>query len=146
MSDQPQVRDRLYWARRAAERAAHRGGYMASLLAAYREMRGMDEEQLAVDLGCPPERLPLLGLCRQPEREAPRFAADVQAIAAYAGASAGRLAQLIRAVDTARVFVGRSEAGAEGLLAAARDAGEQPGDAEEPTVAERPDQDEQGSG
>ena len=76
------------WARRAAERAARRGGYMASILADYRALQGSDEaeEEVARELGCPPERLPLLGLCRAPRRDAPGFGTDVREIAEFAGA------------------------------------------------------------
>ncbi|MGI8913621.1 MAG: hypothetical protein ACR2JY_07530 [Chloroflexota bacterium] len=112
------------WARRAAARAAARGGYMAGLLAAYQEMQGMDERQLAAELGCTLERLPLLGLCREPRREQGRFAADVREIAGYAGANVGRLAQLVRTVDTTRALGRRRSDASDGYLAAARDAGD----------------------
>ena len=95
---------------------------MATLLAEYQEMMGMDERQLAADLDCPPERVPLLGLCRAPRRLETQFAADVRELAAYARANAGRLARLIRAVDSTRAFVGRVGEANEGYLAAARDA------------------------
>lgn len=110
------------WARRAAALAARRGGYMAGLLAAYQEMRGMDERQLAADLACPLERLPLLGLCREPRRDEGQFAADIREIAGYAGANIGRLAQLVRAVDTSRALRHRRSDAPGGYLAAARDA------------------------
>ena len=116
------------WARRASTLAARRGGYMAGLLAAYQEMRSMDERQLAAELGCPLERLPYLGLCREPRREQGQFAADVREIAGYADANVGRLAQLIRAVDTSRVLSNRRGSGRDGYLAAARDAEEAPED------------------
>jgi hypothetical protein len=132
--------DQLAWARRAAARAARRGGYMATLLAEYQEMTGMDERQLAAELDCPPERLPLLGLCRAPSRLETRFAADVRALAAYGRANAGRLAQLIRAVDSARAFAGRTDEADAGYLAAARDA------EDAPPAASAADTAEQGAG
>lgn len=125
----------LPWARRAAARAAQRGGYMATLLAEYQEITGMDDQQLAADLACPPERLPLLGLCRAPRRLESQFAADVRTLAAYARANAGRLAQLIRTVDSRRTFAGRVGEGEVGYLAAARDAEEAPA----PRAASEPD-------
>jgi hypothetical protein len=108
------------WARRAAARAAERGNYMAGLLTAYQEMQGMDERQLAADLGCSDERLLLLGLCRAPRRA--QFAADVREVAAFAGADPGRLAQMIRAVEAKRALAQRRGVAGEGYLAAARDA------------------------
>lgn len=110
------------WARRAAARAAERGGYMAGLLAAYQEMQRMDERQVAAALRCSLERLPFLGLCREPRREQGQFAADVREIAGYAGADVGRLAQLIRTVDATRALGQRRSEAPDGYLAAARDA------------------------
>ena len=82
----------------------------------------MNDQQLAETLGCPPANLPLLGLCREPRRQSPRFAADIQAIAAYCGANAGRLAHLVRVVDTTRTLASHAGERTEGFLAAARDA------------------------
>ena len=107
---------------------------MAGLLAVYQEMQRMDEQQLAAELGCAPERLPLLGLCREPRRDQAQFAADVREIAGYAGAKIGQLARLIRSVDAARAL--RSRRGDAGYLAAARDAEDQAVDGEPGAGAE----------
>lgn len=114
------------WAHRAAARAAERGGYMAGLLVTYREVQGMGERELAEELGCSAERLPLLGLCRQPRRDGARFAAEVRELAAFAGADAGRLAHVVRAVDATRAMGQREGAAGAGYLAAARDAAGEP--------------------
>ncbi|HEY8742260.1 MAG TPA: hypothetical protein VIU62_04130 [Chloroflexota bacterium] len=126
MNKEGEARGRDDWARRAAARAAARGGYMAGLLAAYQEMQRMDERQLAAELGCAPERLPLLGLCQEPRRQQTQFAADVREIAGYAGANVGQLARLIRTVDSTRALSKRSANADAGYLAAARDAADPP--------------------
>ncbi len=105
---------------------------MAGILNAYRDMQGSDEAQLAAELGCLPAQLPLLGLCREPRRDAPRFADDIRQIAAVAGANVLRLAQVIRAVDSLRALGGSRDT-AGGYLAAARDAdAEREGDSGHP--------------
>ena len=111
-------------ARRAAQRAAERGGYMESLLQDYRVSRHMSDEELAAYLRCPIERLPLLGLCGQPRAES--FAPDVRKIAAFARADTGRLAQLIRAIEMDERLATRVREDASGYAAAARDREDEP--------------------
>ncbi len=114
----------LATARRAAQRAAERGGYMASLLQEYRVRQHMSDEELAAYLRCPIERLPLLGLCGQPRADT--FAPDVRTIAAFARADSGRLAQLIRAVAIDETLATRVRDPAIGYAAAARDREDEP--------------------
>jgi hypothetical protein len=119
------------WARRAAARAAKRGGYMATLLAAYQELHAMDDRALAQELECPVERLPLLGLCHEPRRDAGHFGADVAKLAGFANASLLQLSRLIRTVDTVRALA------EEGHIAAAARDREREG-ADEPSDTDHP--------
>jgi hypothetical protein len=108
--------------RLAAERAAGRAFYLASVLLPYAEVEGLDEAALAERLGCRPADLPRLLLCRRPRPEPPAFGADVERIAAAFGLSALRLAEVVRLADALRAL-GDAEASGEatGWLAAARD-------------------------
>lgn len=99
----------------AAARAEERSFFLASALAAYRRLSGFDDARLAAWLECRSEALSRLGLCRRPDGETAMFVEDVQRIAAFAGASAARLASLLRAVENAEAMRGR---GAETLMAA----------------------------
>jgi hypothetical protein len=106
--------------RRAAERAAGRPFFLASLLLPYAAAEGLDDAGLAARLGCAPGDLARLLFCRRP-REAPDFRADVERIAEAFGLEAGRLATVLReaaAVGAFRVAEPRAE---YGWLAAARD-------------------------
>jgi hypothetical protein len=58
----------------------------------------MSREDLAAYLGCAPEELPKLALCRVPHATTPRFREDVERIAAYVHADSSRLVQLLREV------------------------------------------------
>ena len=106
---------------RAGRRAAMRGGYMASILSEYRELRQMTDEQVASELGCSVNRLERLALCREPRRQQPRFSQDIQELAAYCGADAGRLAGVLRTVDGLRALAKHRDSDDGGMLAAARD-------------------------
>ena len=83
----------------AAARAEAEPFFVASALAAYRALAGFDTTQLAAWLGCPADNLARLSLCRRPEGGSAMFADEVRRIAAYVGGDAGRLAQLLRAVE-----------------------------------------------
>jgi hypothetical protein len=85
--------------------------------------RGIDEEDLAVLLGCSPEQIFRLALCRRPDIRT--FRQDVERVAAYVGANALRLAEMLREVDA---WTALQETTADstlqpgsGLLMAARD-------------------------
>jgi hypothetical protein len=84
---------------RLAALARERPTLLASLFVAYREQEGLDEDGLAAFLGCAPEMLPRLALCRRP-RQAPHFREDVERIASYAHANAIQLARLVRAGES----------------------------------------------
>lgn len=107
--------------RYAAERAVSKPFYLASVLRAYQELHGMDDEQLGRQLGCDPSDLPRLGLCRRPDPAPSRFRADVEQVAEHFGLSAIALAGIVREVDATRQL--RAGAGLDdaGPLLAARD-------------------------
>lgn len=107
--------------RRAAERAAERPFYLASLLLAYARAERLDDAGLAAQAGCDLARLPLLLLCRRPEGEGAVFRADVEAIAARFTLDAVRLARLIRRANAVTAFESVAPDRSQGLLAAARD-------------------------
>jgi hypothetical protein len=108
---------------RAARRMEGDVFYMASALAAYRAIEGLDDESLAARLSCDVDDLPSLALCRRPDPTSPRFQAEVQRIADYAGVQPLALVRLLRAVNTGNALRGQrtSLPDNRGLLAAARD-------------------------
>jgi hypothetical protein len=82
-----------------------------------------DPAALAARLGCPPESLRRLALCRRPEEVPERFAVGVREIAAHAGCDPAALRDLLReaaAVERLRGPDGATDVG-RGLLLAARD-------------------------
>src|SRR5688500_10899530 len=108
---------------RAARRMEGDAFYMASALAAYRAIEGLDDEALAALLGCGAGDLPSLALCRRPHPKSPRFQAEVQGLAEYAGVQPLALVRLLRAVNTSNALRTQrtSLPDNRGLLAAARD-------------------------
>jgi hypothetical protein len=116
----------------ASLRAASRRFFLASALAEFQALRGMTDDQLATFLGCVPEVLPELRLCRRPEPTTSTFRADVEEVAAYASATSEQLVRLLREVDSAAALRRAPAAAADrGALLAARD---------RPDAAEREDE------
>ena len=72
----------------------------------------MDIADVAGELGCLPEVMNAMSLCRAPRREPPYFREDIEAVADRFQVRADRLANLVRQVKVA------SE---QGMLLAARD-------------------------
>jgi hypothetical protein len=112
--------------RRAAERARADPFFLASALLAYARAERLDDAGLAERLGCAPTDLPMLLLCRRPDKEGTGFRMDVERIAERFGLDAVRLGRILRMADTLVAFGGTpfGEPAAEGrggLLAAARD-------------------------
>jgi hypothetical protein len=107
--------------RRAAERAAQRPFYLASVLLAYARAERLDDAGLASRLGCDPASLPHLLLCRRPTGEGIVFRADVEAIARRFTLDARRLRDVIRAADALVSLQAAAPDKTGGLLAAARD-------------------------
>jgi hypothetical protein len=109
--------DRERLRRVAAARAEENPFFLASALAAYRRLMGLDDAALAAHLGCSVAALPHLALCRRPEGDSPMFRDDLTRIAAYVGCDPARLAQLLRAAEAAD----RMRVASPGALLAARD-------------------------
>lgn len=113
----------LQW---AAKRAAEEPRLLGYELREYRVLNDATEDELAATLKCSRDALVCLALCRRPDLSAPSFRADVEQIALHCGASAQKLAALLREVDSLRTIRQVSVppllvAGRSGLLAAARD-------------------------
>lgn len=108
---------------RAAQRAEQQPFFLASVLAAYRATHQLDDASLADLLGCAPDDLVRLALCRRPAPESARFSAEVDHLARRFGLHGDRLAAIIRQVDalTALAQHLQTAAPATGLLRAARD-------------------------
>ena len=112
--------------RRAAERAGERRFFLASALLPYARAEGLDDAGLADRLGCTPEDLPALLLCRRPGNEGGRFRMDVERIAERFGLDAANLARVIRLADALQAFGPAASDAPSGLLAAARDRDDAP--------------------
>lgn len=121
---------------RAVARFAADEFFVAWALERYRAAEGLDEEQLASFLECPPEQLARLALCRRPLTSSPRFAQEVQSIAAYAGANPFRVAALLRRVETTEALAAAAPVAA--FFAAARDRAPAEQAAEQPEAQEQP--------
>ena len=107
----------------AAARAAARPHFLAHALFVFRTHQDWDESQLATYLGCQPDTLALVGLCRRPRQDPAKFRDDIQKISERFSLEAERLAMLVRFVDAMDAFQAGSQSGAlsSELLAAARD-------------------------
>jgi len=106
--------------KRAARRAIDRPFFLAGALQIYQEENGLSETELADFLGCSPEDLPCLALCRQPV--GPSFLNDVTHLASRFGLNGGRLAALIRDIEVTEGF----RAGSGPTAMAARDREDNP--------------------
>ena len=98
--------------------------FLAAPLARYAETQQMDDAALAAHLGCAPETLTGLRLCRNPPPEPPRFGQDVERIAAHFGLDPDRLVQVRRSGQALLHLSRPAGAAAEetpGYLMAARD-------------------------
>lgn len=113
--------ERLESLKRAAQIAQGDPFYLAGLMEVYQHMEGMDSSSLARYLGCLPDTLPRVALCRRPDPSPRRFRADVEAIARRFGLKADHLANLVRVTDAFRHFSTSQGAAPLGNLMAARD-------------------------
>ena len=112
----------------AARRAAHHPFFLAGVLLAYQEAHKMNDHALASFLGCAPDDLPRLALCRRPRAAPPEFRADLAHLAARFHLRAEQLANLLREVDALQ-SIQRQAAQAHGtqrILRAARDRDDEP--------------------
>lgn len=116
------VENDLVELRAAAARLEGDHFFMASILADYRTVLRLNDQQLAKVLDCNIEALMSLAFCRIPHLgDEKLFLSDVQAIAKYVGCDWKELARVIRTVQslaTLRRFTGAPE---EQVLKAARD-------------------------
>ncbi|MFN8557421.1 MAG: hypothetical protein U0531_08745 [Dehalococcoidia bacterium] len=127
--------------RMAARRAEADDFFVGAALAAYRDLEELDDDGLMRALGCDRAGLTRLALCRRPDPASPRFMADVERIAAHAGALPIALVRLLRAVEAHAALSGGARTG---FLAAARDredeAPEPPADAPAPNAGQDRDE------
>ena len=82
---------------RLARLARDRASFMASLLAIYQAQEELGDAELAQFLEIDVEGLPLLALCWRPRMDAGGWDSDIEQIATYTKANAGRLARLVQA-------------------------------------------------
>lgn len=97
--------------------AKERPNLLAGPLDLYKEQEGLDDEQLAAQLGCELGAIARLALCERP-RPHPHFREDVERIAAYIQVDTLQLATLIRAIEARVAFSHKSGATSPALLAA----------------------------
>jgi hypothetical protein len=81
---------------RLARRVRDDPRFLALVLAFYAESERLDDAALAARLGCPPENLPMLRLCRAPDPAPAVFQTDIARIAARFGADPDTLAAAVR--------------------------------------------------
>lgn len=86
--------------------------YLGWYLDRYSEMRGMSMAELGRELGCLPETVNSISLCRAPRSEPPHFRSDIERVADRFQVRADRLMTVVRYVQV------ESD---ESILLAARD-------------------------
>lgn len=86
--------------------------YLGWHLARYSEMRGMSITELGIELGCLPETVNSISLCRAPRPVPPHFRSDIERVADRFQVRADRLMRIVRYVQV------ESD---ESILLAARD-------------------------
>jgi len=79
-----------------ARRVEDDSTFLACLLAHFARSERLDDAALAERLGCPPDQLAALRLCRSPRPEPNHFRADVARIAGHFGLDVNRLLEAIR--------------------------------------------------
>jgi hypothetical protein len=130
-----EARDKEHLMAHAAARAESRPFFVASALAAYRDLAGVDNAGLAAHLGCTPAALARLALCGRPMEDDPMFTDRVRRIADHIGCDPVRLDSLLRAATAAD----KMRTSASGTLLAARDRiSEEPAAYETPPDADHP--------
>lgn len=80
-----------------AKLAEQRDSFLAKPLVRYAAAHSLTDAALAGALGCPPEKLSALKLCKLPRRE--HRTADIRRIAGYVGCDAEVLARVLTEVE-----------------------------------------------
>lgn len=80
----------------AADRAASRPAFLAFALARYAAAEQLDDTALAARLGCPPDVLAHVRLCRMPPADPDVFRAAVARISEQFGVAPGPLGDAVR--------------------------------------------------
>jgi hypothetical protein len=118
--------------RQLARRLQDKVEFMASVLAQYQKQERVDDRALAEQLGVSTEMLVRLALCKRPKSESSQFAEQLRQIASFTHMDPGRLAMLLRHIESLEQFSqlpdGRQAPVGSGLLAAARDRDESQAD------------------
>ena len=86
--------------------------YLGWHLARYSEKKGVSMEELGRELGCLPETVNSIALCRAPRAEPPHFQRDIERVAERFQIRADRLMGIVRLAQVS---------GEESMLMAARD-------------------------
>lgn len=111
------------WLEVAARRSGQHTWTLGYVFEQYLRHEGKSAGQLAEDLGCSPEVLPWLSLCRRPDEE--RFAEHLEMIEKRFGVEPFRLAAVLRRVEVLEVLPAQRDAGDDSeegsYLLAARD-------------------------
>ena len=98
--------------RKLSQLASRDPFYMGWYFTMYAEMMSVDIADVAGELGCLPEMMNTMSLCRAPRAEPPHFREDIESVADRFLVRADRLANLVRQVQVASD---------QGMLLAARD-------------------------
>lgn len=107
---------------RLIERASNDAFFLGHALRHYKTIHHMDDKALAKWLGCKPDGLERLALCRCPSDSTSTFQSDVERIATFSSCSAERLLRLLREVAAITSLAQASnEFSTETMLMAARD-------------------------
>ena len=98
--------------RKMASLASRDPFYLGWHIVRYTEMTGMSIAEVGMELGCLPETVDSISLCRAPRAEPPHFREDIEAVADRFQARADSLARIVRRVQVSS---------GPGILLAARD-------------------------
>lgn len=106
-----------------ANKARCNDQYLGSLLATIAAHDGIELDDIASRLKCPPENISILSLCKLPRDSAQFFHIDIREISAYSGCDAGELANIVREYQAINSMseVRQSDAAHDNMLMAARD-------------------------
>ena len=85
--------------RKMASLASRDPFYLGWHLTSYSEMTGMSMSEIGRELGCLPETVDSISLCRAPRAEPPHFREDIEAVADRFQARADKLARIVRHVQ-----------------------------------------------